>query len=65
MAIKVRDAEKALEAAGWTLQRMGKGSHAIYKKPGVPYTIALPVGHAKDIATGTWEKIKKQAGIAD
>ena len=63
MAIKVRDAEKALEAAGWTFQRVSGRNHAIYTKPGVPYHIALPVGHRKDIPTGLWESIKKRAGI--
>lgn len=63
MAVKVRDAVKALEAAGWELHRQGKGSHAIFKKPGVAYTITLAIGHTKDIPTGLWESIKKKAGL--
>jgi predicted RNA binding protein YcfA (HicA-like mRNA interferase family) len=64
MTVKVRDAIKALEDAGWRFERMGKGSHAIYKKPGVPNHISVPTGHRKGIDPGLWERLKKEAGIS-
>jgi predicted RNA binding protein YcfA (HicA-like mRNA interferase family) len=45
---------------GWRFVRAGKGSHAIYAHPNLPYKIAIPNHGSKDISRGTLEVILKQ-----
>jgi predicted RNA binding protein YcfA (HicA-like mRNA interferase family) len=57
----IRDAIELVQDDGWTLVRT-RGSHRIYIhrfKPGVVVIAGRP---GKDLATGTWNSILKQAG---
>ncbi len=58
----VRDAIELVHYDGWILVRT-RGSHRIYIhrfKPGVVVIAGHP---GKDLATGTWNSILKQAGL--
>jgi predicted RNA binding protein YcfA (HicA-like mRNA interferase family) len=56
-----REAIKRIEAAGWELKRV-TGSHHHFTHPAKKgiVTIQHP---CKDIPSGTWASIKRQAGI--
>lgn len=52
-----------IEDAGWRLDRV-TGSHHVYKHPGRPGTVVVPVhGRNRDIAPGTALAILKAAGL--
>jgi predicted RNA binding protein YcfA (HicA-like mRNA interferase family) len=51
---------KALERAGWVLDRV-KGSHHILAKGGK--TLSVPVHAGRDIPKGTVAKLLKEAGL--
>jgi predicted RNA binding protein YcfA (HicA-like mRNA interferase family) len=51
-----------LENAGWTCARI-KGSHHIYKKPGVAFLITVPVHRNEAIKPGLLNRILKDAGL--
>lgn len=53
---------KLLEMNGWRQARM-RGSHRIYKNLDSNQTIVVPDHGNKDIATGTLNKILKDAGL--
>jgi predicted RNA binding protein YcfA (HicA-like mRNA interferase family) len=55
---------KALESAGWVLQRI-EGSHHIYHRPGAPRPIPVPVHGARTLKTGTQRSIMREAGLTD
>lgn len=55
---------KVLERHGWRLSRT-KSSHHIYKKPGEPAIITVPVHGNKDLRPGTQATIMKAAGLTD
>jgi len=60
--VKSKDLIKALEQAGWKLDRV-RGSHYIYKHP--ERHGSVPVPHPrKDIPRGTVNAIRKQAGLS-
>lgn len=52
---------KDLERAGFTYLRTS-GSHHIYFKEGIGI-ISVPVHGNKDIPNGTFEKLRKKAGL--
>ena len=54
---------KALEANGWTLDRI-KGSHHVYTRTG-DAAIVVPVHGNQDLATGTQRTINRDAGLTD
>lgn len=58
--MKSGDLIKAVEAAGWRLDRIS-GSHHIFTKPG-HYPLSIP-HPKKDLGRGLVAKLKKAAGI--
>lgn len=54
---------KLLEAKGFILKRIA-GSHHIYFHPELRKVVVVPVHGNKDIPTGTFMSILKQAGIS-
>jgi predicted RNA binding protein YcfA (HicA-like mRNA interferase family) len=61
--MKYRDVVKMLERDGWFLVRT-KGSHRVYHHPTKAGNVIVSVHNpGKDIATGTYKAILKQAGI--
>ena len=62
--MKVRDIIRLIEGDGWYLART-RGSHRQYKHPDKPgrVTIAGNLGH--DLAPGTLNSIRKQAGLKE
>ncbi len=62
MPVKVRDAIKIVESDGWRLARV-KGDHRQYTHPTKPGKVTIP-GHPRDdLAPGTWQSIRRQAGL--
>ena len=59
---KVADAIRLVEADGWVHART-RGSHRVYKHPTKPGRVVIAGRPSKDLATGTWENILKQAGL--
>ena len=60
--MKIRDVIKLIEQHGWKLDRI-RGSHRQYRHPQKPGTVTVP-GHPRDdVAPGTLNSIKKQAGL--
>ncbi len=59
---KVRDAIRLIEEDGWRLNRI-RGSHRHYKHETKLGTVTVAGHPSKDIATGTWISILKQAGL--
>lgn len=55
---------KALEAKGWIRARIAS-SHHVYKRPGTPFTITVPVHGNKDLALGTQHRIMRDAGLTE
>ena len=55
---------KALERQGWLRDRV-RGSHRIYKKPGRPGTIPVPMHGAKILKPKTQRSIMRAAGLTD
>lgn len=53
---------KRLETEGWRETRV-RGSHRIFKHPEKTQTIVVPDHGSKDIATGTLNRILKDAGL--
>lgn len=51
-----------IEAVGWYLARQ-KGSHRQYKHPRRSGLVTVPGSPADEIAPGTLNSIKKQAGL--
>ena len=64
MPTTVRQAIKAIETRGWVLART-KGSHRQYRHPARPGTVTIPGKPSSDLAPGTWNSIRKQAGLED
>jgi len=59
-----KDFCKALERAGWTLDRI-KGSHHIYTRPGALRPLPVPVHGNKTLKTGTQRSLMREAGLSD
>ena len=62
MPKKVREAIRIVERDGWVLDRT-RGSHRQYRHPQKPGTVTIAGRPGKDVATGTWNNILKQAGL--
>jgi len=60
--MKVREAIKLLEAAGWRLIRT-RGSHRQYKHPELPGVVTVAGKDSEDLAPGTRNSIFKQGGL--
>jgi predicted RNA binding protein YcfA (HicA-like mRNA interferase family) len=59
-----KDLCKALERNGWYLDRI-RGSHHVYKKPGSPLSIPVPVHGNHTLKPGTQRDIMKDAGLTE
>ena len=63
-AVSGKDLCRALERKGWQRIRV-RGSHPIYRQPGNPTDISVPVHANKSLKTGTQRGIMKAAGLAE
>jgi len=63
-AVSGKDLCKVLERAGWTLSRI-KGTHHIYVRAGVPFSVSVPVHGNKTLKPGIQHGLMKQAGLTD
>jgi len=59
--MKVRDVLAKLHEDGWVLHAT-RGSHRQYKHPSKPGRVTLAGKPGDDLAPGTWNSIRKQAG---
>jgi predicted RNA binding protein YcfA (HicA-like mRNA interferase family) len=59
-----RELCRALERAGWTLDRI-KGAHHIYVRQGRPRPVPVPVHGHQTLKTGTQRAIMREAGLTD
>lgn len=59
-----KDMCRALERLGWTLVRT-RGSHHIYKQPGNPVLINVPVHGHQTLKLGTQHGIMRDAELTD
>jgi predicted RNA binding protein YcfA (HicA-like mRNA interferase family) len=62
--MKVRDAIRLIEEDGWYQVRM-KGSHRQFKHPTKPGLVTIPGRPNDDLAIGTLNSIRKQAGLKE
>lgn len=53
---------KLLEKRGWELQRV-RGSHHVYKKPGIEETAVVPIHRNLSLKIGMQRSLMKLAGI--
>lgn len=60
--MKVRDAIKLLEAAGWAQVRQ-RGAHRQFRHPSKPGTVTVAGKLSGDLKRGTWASIQRQAGL--
>lgn len=60
--MKVRDVIRELEANGWVHTRT-HSSHRIFKKDGQANNVSVPGKDNDDLKVGTYQQIKKAAGI--
>jgi len=60
--MKSNEILRKIKKAGWYQVRQ-TGSHVILAHNDYKYTISLPSHGAKEMATGTAQKLLKQAGI--
>jgi predicted RNA binding protein YcfA (HicA-like mRNA interferase family) len=60
--MKVRDAIREIRRKGW-LQVRQRGSHRQFKHPRRPGVVTIAGGLNDDLAEGTWNSIRKQAGL--
>jgi predicted RNA binding protein YcfA (HicA-like mRNA interferase family) len=64
MPVKVREAIKRIEAAGWELSRT-RGSHRQYRHPGRPGLVTIAGKPSDTLHPKTWASIIRQAGLKD
>jgi predicted RNA binding protein YcfA (HicA-like mRNA interferase family) len=62
MPTKVREAIKMVMKAGWYHLRQ-RGSHRQFAHPTRPGVVTISGNEGDDIAPGTFNSIKKQAGL--
>jgi len=62
--VKVRDAVKRIEAAGWALART-RGSHRQYRHSDRPGLVTVPGKPSDTLHPKTWASIIRQAGLED
>jgi len=60
--MKVREAIKMIESDGWYLAAT-RGSHRQYKHPTRPGRVTIAGKPSDDLAPGTLNSIRKQAGL--
>ena len=60
--MKVRDAIRVIEAAGWRFVRQ-TGSHRQYRHPTRKGMVTVAGKPGGDIPEGTWRNILRQAGL--
>ncbi len=60
-SIRPQEAIRALERAGWEVQRQ-RGSHISLKKAGLSVIVTVPL-HRRDLPRGTLMGIIKDAGL--
>jgi mRNA interferase HicA len=60
--MKWSELKKKATDRGWYLLRNGK-EHDIYAHPTKPYLIQIARHGSKEVATGTFNKLKKQIGF--
>lgn len=60
--MKVREAIKLLETAGWTQVRQ-RGDHRQFRHPSKPGTVTVAGKLSADLKKGTWASIQRQAGL--
>jgi predicted RNA binding protein YcfA (HicA-like mRNA interferase family) len=61
-AVKPAELIRVLEGRGWQLART-RGSHHVFKHPGFPNRIVVPV-HGRELKRGILVAILKDAGIS-
>jgi predicted RNA binding protein YcfA (HicA-like mRNA interferase family) len=62
MPVKVREAIRIIEADGW-YHTGTKESHRQFEHPGKPGKVTIPGAPNDELAPGTWNSIKRQAGL--
>ena len=62
--VKVREAVKRIEEAGWELSRT-RGSHRQYRHPERPGLVTIAGKPSDSLHPKTWASIIKQAGLED
>ena len=62
VGVKVRDAIKRIETAGWRLKRT-RGDHRVYVHGTKPGIVVVPGHLGADLAVGTLTSILRQAGM--
>jgi predicted RNA binding protein YcfA (HicA-like mRNA interferase family) len=62
--VKVREAIKRIEAAGWALART-RGSHRQYRHPERPGVVTIAGKPSDTLHPKTWASIMRQAGLDD
>jgi predicted RNA binding protein YcfA (HicA-like mRNA interferase family) len=62
--VKVRDAIKRIEAAGWEHART-RGSHRQYRHPDRPGVVTIAGKPSDSLHPKTWASIIRQAGLED
>lgn len=62
MGLKVREAIRKIQEAGWFLART-RGSHRQFKHLDKPGLVTIPGKPSDDLAPGTANSILKQAGL--
>jgi predicted RNA binding protein YcfA (HicA-like mRNA interferase family) len=60
--MKWSELRKMVEKKGWYLHRHG-GKHDVYLHPDKDFSIEIERHESKEVATGLFYKIKKQAGL--
>jgi predicted RNA binding protein YcfA (HicA-like mRNA interferase family) len=60
--VKVREIIRLIEQDGWFLVAT-RGSHRQYKHPTKPGRVTVPGKPSDDLAPGTLNSIRKQAGL--
>ncbi|MBV8205902.1 MAG: type II toxin-antitoxin system HicA family toxin [Acidobacteria bacterium] len=59
---KYREVARRLRSFGYSFDRMGPGSHEIWRQAATGRKVTLP-HHAKEMAEGTLRAILREAGI--
>ena len=59
---KVREAMLLVERDGWRIARR-RGSHRVYKHQEKPGIVVIAGNPGVDLPQGTWNNIRKQAGL--
>ena len=64
MPVKVNEAIRRIEAAGWELART-RGSHRQYRHPDRPGLVTIAGKSSDTLHPKTWASIVKQAGLKE